>query len=750
MISPPPSNYSEWIHETAHKGAETIRMIRDGSLEITPSLISSTLATIIIVFTVVNHVYTNKYHTSETSSKNRPKDSAVSKKHKHKRGKKGSGKMRHSHSGGGSGGRGRIRNSGSTNASSNLSVESDGPGTQHRPKSRSRSNSPTSVRSQTVVDTSSESPEGEGTKVGSNNSNDDTSNNESGKITNREEKRSRKSGKKQMRIASNQQRQSQHASEPVIEDDKSVSSFPSCASSHATTQSSTVDSCSVSNSTRNKKGRGKKGKKSPGSQKVQGSSDNSAFSQNQLLASGYNEETKKMRTRVSRSKVAQSGMNERLTTKFEKPLSTTAKFETPLLASNKSNHSRSSAVKNPSQTRDIRQANKQSELRSPSSVSSVKNEIDYDGKPSVTSSDPLTPSRILSNPNTPSREYAPDYQSYTKSSFFSEATLDARGSSRRNRRRSFTDPEKIQTYQTSQEPISPSTSASSQHSEVIMQHGLLCSLPENASNHSSRYQSHESVLGLTNNSNPVPKVHVDRKTSCEVQYSPGKLELATFLAQVGLFGNDDQSLLLDMEDIDSLERLTNEDLEVTYSIGPRIRNEIFSKLDARRVQRRHSRNLVSAGRGGSWASNGLVKPPPGLEPAQDSLPRVANVSTMSGTYASSELVLDSNVSRMDEPVLPYLTTSASNSSSGTNFGFSSTFEKAIGAPQRTAPAPVADPSSSNNFKLPELTPLEPPSLQSLNGNISQGGLPILRNKDEEIEADLRALGGQMAGSILDF
>lgn len=114
-------------------------------------------------------------------------------------------------------------------------------------------------------------------------------------------------------------------------------------------------------------------------------------------------------------------------------------------------------------------------------------------------------------------------------------------------------------------------------------------------------------------------------------------------------------------------------------------------------------------------------------------------------------MLDSNTPRVDEPqqMLSYLTPSASNSS-GISFAFSSTFDKAIGIPQRPqSSVPIPESSSSINFNLPTLSPLDPP-LTSSNGNAARKAFPTLQNEDEEIEGDLRALGGQMAGSILDF
>merc|ERR1739844_832687 len=85
--------------------------------------------------------------------------------------------------------------------------------------------------------------------------------------------------------------------------------------------------------------------------------------------------------------------------------------------------------------------------------------------------------------------------------------------------------------------------------------------------------SSESVLSRSHNN------AANQNMLGDVRYSPAKLELATFLAQVGLIGNDAQALLLDLDDIDALERLTHEDLEVIYSVGSRIRNDIFSMLD---------------------------------------------------------------------------------------------------------------------------------------------------------------------------
>ena len=222
----------------------------------------------------------------------------------------------------------------------------------------------------------------------------------------------------------------------------------------------------------------------------------------------------------------------------------------------------------------------------------------------------------VSNPNTPSREQTPDYQHYSKSSFFSEASLESRGSSRLNRRRSFTDPERNLdlSHRISPEPVSPSPSASSQLSESVMSAGLIHSLPGRVSNSSStcsRYQVHEPLIAHQQDSTSSESVISRSQNSTnqnmlgDVRYSPGKLELATF-SQVGLIGNDAQSLLLDLDDINALERLTSEDMEVIYSIGSRIRSDIFSMLNARQVRMRHERKFAQTRRDDSWSSNALV------------------------------------------------------------------------------------------------------------------------------------------------
>ena len=734
--------HSEWIHETASKGAQTIRMYREGSLEITPSLISSTLATIIIIATIVNHVYTNKYNNSDSSSKNRlQKDAAASKKHKHKKGKKGSGRMRHSHSGGGSGGRGRIRNSaGSANQQTSTSASLSAGSLENG--RRAKSPSPILV----------ESPEEDVNKGDLRNDKKMFANGEKpGRTSNGKDK-------SQIRTGSNSQlRQSQSSPEVPMEDDKSISSFPSCASSHATTQSSTAD-YSASNATKNKRGR-KKGKKSQGG--PQFSNTGKIFPQTQPPGSGSGEG----KTRVG---VGRSTTKATVISKTNDSLSSiTSEKSISNSSITQSNHSRdtmthsssfiprSSGTTNFVNKREVRSKHKEQEWGSPNRISSKKTHPHSH----VRSSEKKVAGGRISNPNTPSREQKPDYQHYSKSSFFSEASNESSRvlSSRLNRGRSFTDPERNDelSRRISHEPVSPAASASSRVSETAISASLLPSLSERVSNSSSRYPVQESLIGRpqdfisSDSMFSGPHNNTSQNMLGDVRYSHEKLELAKFLAQVGLIGNDAQALLLDLDDIDALERLTSEDLEVMYSVGSRIRNDIFTMLGARRVRMGLERNFTQTRLDDSWSTSALVRPPPGLTPSQDPVVGVGNVTRTNTHGRSSNLVLDTTTPRMDESqqMLPYLATSASTSSSGNSFHFSSTFDKAIGQRPQSS-VPISESSTSANFNLPTLSSLDP--LTSSNGNTARRGFPILQNEDEEIEADLCALGGQMAGSILDF
>ena len=69
------------------------------------------------------------------------------------------------------------------------------------------------------------------------------------------------------------------------------------------------------------------------------------------------------------------------------------------------------------------------------------------------------------------------------------------------------------------------------------------------------------------------------------RYSPGKIELAAFLAQVGLIGMACSSLLAEVDDVDALAKTSREELEGTYGVGRATQAKIVALLQARRIKR---------------------------------------------------------------------------------------------------------------------------------------------------------------------
>lgn len=135
----------------------------------------------------------------------------------------------------------------------------------------------------------------------------------------------------------------------------------------------------------------------------------------------------------------------------------------------------------------------------------------------------------------------------------------------------------------------------------------------------------------------------------------------------------------------------------------------------------------------SGGNGAVVRPPPGLAPQN---------STNNSSMFARESV-DSN-----QQNLPYL--SSSTISTYSNFSTSSATMDTVGLQtsqtneQFNMPTARFDPPQQRNLTLPPISPLNrnaPPPIGHERTKI---------HNEEEIEADLLALGGQMAGSILDF
>lgn len=189
--------------------------------------------------------------------------------------------------------------------------------------------------------------------------------------------------------------------------------------------------------------------------------------------------------------------------------------------------------------------------------------------------------------------------------------------------------------------------------------------------------------------------------------TPRKMELASFLSRVGISGNVLEDLVEALDGVDSLYKLSDAQFEL-YNVSPDKKLRIEILLQDRRRAR--------MGPSSPGASPGAIRPPPGLTSpagvvnsgpqavAFASPPRLINQAT----YASSET----------RPSPGYSTAGRTD----VDFGRSPSL-------------------SGSNSQIPPLSLLS--SYEGSKNSVYEQG-------DEEIEAELQELGGQMVGSILDF
>jgi hypothetical protein len=181
----------------------------------------------------------------------------------------------------------------------------------------------------------------------------------------------------------------------------------------------------------------------------------------------------------------------------------------------------------------------------------------------------------------------------------------------------------------------------------------------------------------------------------------GKVELAAFLARVGLVGTVCSDLVEALDNVDALYRLSDAQFEI-YNVSSDQKLRVDMMLEARRRAR------VEAAFASSPRSS--VRPPPGL---------MAPTVNQSATLLSPPRLNPATYSsESDIPSVGYMATSRTD----IDFGRSSP----MGGGSQTLQVPSL--SSFSTYQGPS------------NGS----------RDDEEIEAELQELGGQMIGSVLDF
>lgn len=197
------------------------------------------------------------------------------------------------------------------------------------------------------------------------------------------------------------------------------------------------------------------------------------------------------------------------------------------------------------------------------------------------------------------------------------------------------------------------------------------------------YPSCSVVHGMNNASLNAPNCATCYSRS---YLSPGKIELAEFLAQVGLVGTVCSDLLEDLDDVDALSRLSDAQLEL-YNVNPEKMARINWMLGA--CDACSSPTTLSSAHAAS-----RIRPPPDL------------------------------IAKSSDPLSP------------------SRLNKAVGHDARELRlryrTDVGFGQSGTKLELPSL-------LQSYNVSTNS-----LYDEEDQIEAELQELGGQMVGSILDF
>mmetsp|Transcript_40374 Transcript_40374/g.121655 ORF Transcript_40374/g.121655 Transcript_40374/m.121655 type:complete len:975 (-) Transcript_40374:246-3170(-) len=218
------------------------------------------------------------------------------------------------------------------------------------------------------------------------------------------------------------------------------------------------------------------------------------------------------------------------------------------------------------------------------------------------------------------------------------------------------------------------------------------------------------------------------------RYTPGKIELAAFLAQVGLVGTSCAAILEDLSDVDALAQLTKEKFEL-YNIGDAKQAEISIMLEARR---RRLAGETGGSQKKSW-NIAPVRPPPGLENAYRENHGIVGTNAIADVQHSPPFFASSST---------LVSGAATGSGAGTSTGYMLSMRNVNSSESRVRCDTGESWTSSCDDATkvaPPLSPLPRP-FTHVEDLVNEEG----HDDDSKIEADLQELGGQMVGSILDF
>jgi len=325
----------------------------------------------------------------------------------------------------------------------------------------------------------------------------------------------------------------------------------------------------------------------------------------------------------------------------------------------------------------------------------------------------------------------PGFQGHSSSSFFSStATTFQQQSNYTERRTALTAPEpsrpqgnpKILRDRVIGKRSSVQTVQLQETSSLSLSQSVC--LEEGHSTSNSLSQPELNVMNTLPNYNLPNYKNAYSYSSIDRRYGPGKQELAAFFVEVQLTGTACKEFLETIEDVDALEKLTDSDY-VRYDIDIVKRAEVQALLEARR--RRHIFEGISNQKEQNpW--NTEVAPPPGLVPTFDSAVTASEALSNSHFRKGQDQQQLQSVSSVTLPL---------DAGSSCAFASSSTLD-VFQCRTDTISRNTSTATQSSDYRI------------RIPSSCNTVAFPTWDNEDEKIEAHLQELGGQMAGSILDF
>jgi len=262
----------------------------------------------------------------------------------------------------------------------------------------------------------------------------------------------------------------------------------------------------------------------------------------------------------------------------------------------------------------------------------------------------------------------------------------------------------------------------------------------------TRYKatSNQYETTLNTQTNPLPNYnvpnyeHAHSYFNAQNQLGVRKQELAAFFVEVQLNGTACKVLLENVEDIDALEKLTDNEF-YAYGVELTKRVEIKALLEVRR-RRQMFGNISREQNQITWSTG--ISPPPGLVPNLD--------SAVTASEALSNRILWKEGDQQQSTRSSYSPVPSSPCS-----GRVLSSSRILNLPQCNVDNRVAKTTTTpyvapHEYSRMPVTPSISDSAAMFSRDHGQNLFGSTLNNDAKIEADLQELGGQMAGSILDF